>query len=201
MTVPRSMASCPTSSPRAWASAVDSGIERVRDGVGVLGGHRWPFPKGGDGCGEEKVNGVPARHYTGKLNHKPLLLRMVKKRREKVEEPMVKIGDRLPATADVWVTKDGLITRILLVCDLGSMKVRLQGVGRAAGQHVDPLMGLGIDDHGGIAVTPAQGEVVDADHAGHPPGGQRDAQQGAQGSVTRQAHGEYRQQTCPRPAR
>ncbi|MFE3329216.1 hypothetical protein [Streptomyces sp. NPDC059176] len=73
--------------------------------------------------GEQKVNGVAARHYTGKLNHKPLLLRMVKERREKVEEPMVKIGDRLPATADVWVTKDGLITRILLVCELGGMKV------------------------------------------------------------------------------
>ncbi|MCZ0208657.1 hypothetical protein OZK63_24930 [Streptomyces sp. UMAF16] len=74
-------------------------------------------------AGEEKVNGVPARHYTGKLNHKPLLLRMVKERREKAEEPMVKMGDGLPATADVWVTRDGLITRILLVCDFGSAKV------------------------------------------------------------------------------
>ncbi|MEU8893522.1 hypothetical protein [Streptomyces sp. NPDC048442] len=85
-------------------------------------------------AGEQKVNGVRARHYTGKLNHKPVLLRMVKERREKVEEPMVKIGDRLPATADVWVTKDGLVTRILLVCDLGSMKVsstmNLTGLGK-----------------------------------------------------------------------
>ncbi|WP_381562082.1 hypothetical protein [Streptomyces eurythermus] len=74
-------------------------------------------------AGEEKVNGVPARHYTGKLNHKPLLLRMAKERREKVEEPMVQIGDAFPATADVWVTEDGLITRIVEVCDLGSAKV------------------------------------------------------------------------------
>ena len=78
---------------------------------------------------------------------------------------------------------------------------RFQGVGGAVGQHVDPLMGLGVDDHGGIAVAPAQSEVVDADHAGHPLGGQRDAQQGTQGCVTRQAHREYRQQTRPRPAR
>lgn len=61
---------------------------------------------------------------------------------------------------------------------------RFQGVGRAVGQYVDPLMGLGVDDHGGIAVPPAQGEIVDADHAGHPAGGQRYAQQGAQGRVT-----------------
>ncbi|MCL3992132.1 hypothetical protein [Streptomyces lavenduligriseus] len=74
-------------------------------------------------AGEEKVNGVPARHYTGKLDHKPLLLRMVKERREKAEEAMAMIGDELPATADVWVTKDGLITRVLLVCDLAGMKV------------------------------------------------------------------------------
>lgn len=73
--------------------------------------------------GEEKVNGVPARHYTGKLNHEALLLRMVKERREKVEGPMTEMGDSLPATADVWVTKDGLITRLLLGCDFGSMRV------------------------------------------------------------------------------
>jgi hypothetical protein len=58
-----------------------------------------------------------------------------------------------------------------------------QRVGGAVGQHVDPLIGLGVDHHGGIAVPPAQSEVVDADHAGRPPGGQRDAQQGAQGRV------------------
>ncbi len=32
-------------------------------------------------------------------------------------------------------------------------------------------------------MPPAQSEVVDADHAGRPPGGQRDAQKGAQGRV------------------
>lgn len=58
-----------------------------------------------------------------------------------------------------------------------------QRVGGAVGQHVDPLICLGVDHHGGAAVPPAQSEVVDADHAGRPPGGQRDAQQGAQGRV------------------
>ncbi|MEY9997772.1 hypothetical protein ABIE67_009891 [Streptomyces sp. V4I8] len=72
---------------------------------------------------------------------------------------------------------------------------RFQRVGRAVRQHVDPLMGLGVDHHGGIAVPPPKCEIVDADHTGHPPGRQRDAQQGAQGRVTGQAHREYRQQT------
>jgi hypothetical protein len=77
----------------------------------------------------------------------------------------------------------------------------LQGVGGAVGQHIDPLMGLGVDHHGGTAVPPTQGEVVDADHAGHPPGGQRDAQQSAQGRVVRQARREHRQQPCSCPPR
>lgn len=58
---------------------------------------------------------------------------------------------------------------------------RLKRVGRAVGQHVDPLMALGVDDHGGIAVPAAQSEVIDADHAGRPPDGQRGAQRRAQG--------------------
>jgi len=60
----------------------------------------------------------------------------------------------------------------------------LQGVGGAVGQHVEPLVRLGVDHHGRVAMAPAQGKVIDADHAGHPAGGQRDAQQGAQGRVT-----------------
>lgn len=61
--------------------------------------------------------------------------------------------------------------------------------------------GLGVDHHGGTAVPPAQGEVIDADHAGYPPGGQRDAQQGAQSRVTRQAHRGSRRQRRSGPAR
>lgn len=78
---------------------------------------------------------------------------------------------------------------------------RFQRAGRAVRQYLDPLMGLGVDYHDGVAVPAAQGEIVDADHSGHSPGGQRDAQQGAQGRVTRQAHREYRQQTRSRTAR
>ena len=71
----------------------------------------------------------------------------------------------------------------------------LQRAGGAVGQDVDPLMALGVDHHGGIAVPPAQGEVVDTDHTGHPPGGQRDPQQHAQSRMAGQAHRQHREQT------
>lgn len=73
--------------------------------------------------GKENANGNPAVHYAGKLDYKSLLLRLVKEKRDQVEASMVQLGDRLPATADVWVTKGGQITRIILACDLGGGKV------------------------------------------------------------------------------
>lgn len=116
----------------------------------------------------------------------------------------------MPPVADLHRVRQGSPDRLSVGCravtahDLDARMLaqpRLQGVGRAAGQHVDPFMGLGIDDHGGIPVPSAQREVVDADHTGHSPGGRRDPQQGAQGRVTRQANRQYLQQTCPGPAR
>lgn len=64
---------------------------------------------------------------------------------------------------------------------------RFQHASHAVGQHIDPLVGLGVDHQGGIAVPAAQGEVVDTDHAGHPPGGQGNAYQNAQSRVMGQA--------------
>ncbi len=56
----------------------------------------------------------------------------------------------------------------------------LQNIGRAAGQDVDPLAGLGVDQHGGVAVAPAQSEVVHPHHPGHSRLGQGQVQQDAQ---------------------
>ena len=43
-----------------------------------------------------------------------------------------------------------------------------QGGGVAAGQYLDPLAGLGVDDDRGVAVPAPQGEVVDPDHPRDP---------------------------------
>jgi hypothetical protein len=112
----------------------------------------------------------------------------------------------MPAVGDLHCVGQGAADRLgvgrgaVTAHDRGARMLtqpRFQSAGRAVGQHVDPLVRLGVDHHGGIAVPPAQSEVVDTDHARHPPGGQRDARQGTQGRVTRQAHREYPQQTSP----
>lgn len=55
----------------------------------------------------------------------------------------------------------------------------------AAGQDVDAFTRLGVDQHGGVAVTSAQGEVVHPHHPGHPRRGQD-----TQGGVPRQVYGQ-----------
>ncbi len=73
--------------------------------------------------GPEEVNGAATTHYRGGLNADAVLLGMARERRAVVEGPLKEAGDRLPAFADVWVTEDGRIARIVLSCDLGAAKV------------------------------------------------------------------------------
>lgn len=40
-------------------------------------------------------------------------------------------------------------------------------LGAAPGQHVDPGAGVGVDHHGGVVMTPAQGEIIDPQHPRH----------------------------------
>ncbi|GAA3698465.1 hypothetical protein GCM10023081_39220 [Arthrobacter ginkgonis] len=51
------------------------------------------------------------------------------------------------------------------------------GRGAPAREHVDPLAGIGIDQHGGVGPATAQGEVVDPQHTRDRTFRQRDAQQ------------------------
>ena len=90
----------------------------------------------------------------------------------------------------------------LAVCDLHLnartfVQPRLQSVGRAIGQHIDTLLGLGIEHTGGgRAVTSAESEAIDAEHAGTRPVGRRNAQ----GGGTRQAHAGIAGKPPPGPA-
>lgn len=58
-----------------------------------------------------------------------------------------------------------------------------QGVGGTTGQDIDPLAGLGVDQNGRVVVAATQREVVHPQHPRHPPGGQRQPHQRAQGGV------------------
>ncbi|MFF3460412.1 hypothetical protein ACFYXH_40255 [Streptomyces sp. NPDC002730] len=106
--------------------------------------------------GQEKVNGTSAVHYRGKLDRKALLLRMAQDRRAKLETPLEQLGDRLPAFADVWVSKGGQIVRIRLGCDFGDVKVTAT---------------VNLTDHGkpvAAPVPPKDAQAVAADSVGGP---------------------------------
>ncbi|WP_370417295.1 hypothetical protein AB8O64_01080 [Streptomyces sp. QH1-20] len=71
-------------------------------------------------AGEENVNGAPAVHYRGKLDHATLTLRMAEDRRAKFTEARDRLGSDLPAVADVWISRDGRIVRTRLDCPMGT---------------------------------------------------------------------------------
>lgn len=106
--------------------------------------------------GQEKVNGTSAVHYRGKLDRKALLLRMAQDRRAKLETPLEQLGDRLPAFADVWVSKGGQIVRIRLGCHFGEVKFTAT---------------VNLTDHGkpvAAPVPPKDAQAVAADSVGGP---------------------------------
>ncbi|GAA4090419.1 hypothetical protein GCM10022233_87170 [Streptomyces shaanxiensis] len=76
-----------------------------------------------------------------------------------------------------------------------------QRVGGAVGQHVDPLMGLGVDHHAGIAVPPAQSKSRRRRSRQASARWATGCAAGRAGPCGEQTRREYRQQTRSRPAR
>jgi hypothetical protein len=158
---------------------------------------------------EQVVDLVPAFH--GRLRARPVVDRRVQHGGPAgavglhfTQCGFAQVVPQVPSVGDLYRVGEGAADglgvggRAVTAHDLDTWTLAqpcLQRFGGTVGQYVDALMGLGVDHHGGIAVPPAQSEVVDTDHAGRPPGGQRDARQGSQRCVTRQAHCKSRQQT------
>jgi hypothetical protein len=78
---------------------------------------------------------------------------------------------------------------------------RLEHVSRAAGQDIASLPGPGVDQHGGVSVPAAQGEVISAEHPRHADLGQGKPQQHPQHGVPRERDSQARQQPGPGTAR
>ncbi len=116
-------------------------------------------------------------------------------------------GSRLPFRAkDLLATAAGPATA--LACGEAAGDTEHTHTGdRTTGVHVGARRAVHRSTHGSRRRSPQwRSGTADAEQSSTPitwraPGGQRDAQQGAQGRVTRQAHREYRQQPCTRPAR
>jgi hypothetical protein len=77
----------------------------------------------------------------------------------------------------------------------------LDDAGGAPFQDVDPPAGLGVDEDRRVDPASAQGEVVDAEDAGHLQSREGDREQDAQGRVPGDSDPERRQQPRPRAAR
>ncbi len=76
---------------------------------------------------------------------------------------------------------------------------RFRHLGRAAFHDIDPVPGLGIDQHGRVGMAAAQCEFTGAEHAGNGNLGQRKPQQQAQYGIPRQRDSQHRQHPGPGP--
>ena len=77
------------------------------------------------------------------------------------------------------------------------MAIALQHVSLPAGQDIDPLAGLGVNQDGRVDLATAQREIINAQHPRHRDLGQGKPQQQAQRGMPRQRDSQRRQQ--PRP--
>ncbi|WP_327686139.1 LppX_LprAFG lipoprotein [Streptomyces sp. NBC_00467] len=64
--------------------------------------------------GKEQVNGVPAVHYRGTIDHATATLRMTSETRQRLGDLREKLGDDVPVYADVWVDGKGRAVQVRL---------------------------------------------------------------------------------------
>ncbi|MFI6853949.1 hypothetical protein [Streptomyces sp. NPDC050416] len=73
--------------------------------------------------GEEQVNGAPAVHYRGTIDHATATLRMTAETKKGLDDLREKLGDDMPVFADVWVDGKGRAVQARLSC-FGGVKAR-----------------------------------------------------------------------------
>lgn len=66
--------------------------------------------------GAEQVNGAPAVHYRGTIDHATATLRMTTETRQGLDDVREKLGDDMPVYADVWVDDKGRAVQVRLSC-------------------------------------------------------------------------------------
>lgn len=71
--------------------------------------------------GKEQMNGAPAVHYRGTIDHATATLRMATKTKQGLDGLREKLGEDLPVYADVWVDGKGRAVQARLSC-FGGMK-------------------------------------------------------------------------------
>ena len=64
--------------------------------------------------GQEQVNGAPAVHYRGMIDHATLTLRMAPEARANADEMRDVLDDEIPVFADAWIDAQGRLVRARL---------------------------------------------------------------------------------------
>ncbi|GAA2771542.1 hypothetical protein GCM10020219_046390 [Nonomuraea dietziae] len=122
---------------------------------------------------------------------------------------VTEIRPQVPPVADLYRIRQGTSNRLAVGArpvaadDLDprvGSQPRLQHIGTAAGQNIDPLAGLGVDQDGGITVTALESEVIDTQHARDPQRGQRQPHQQPQRCGPRDRDGQNRRKPSTRTA-
>ncbi len=120
------------------------------------------------------------------------------------------VGPEVPSVADLHCFGEGLADRLAVgggavaadVLDPGVLaQPRGQGPGGAVGQDVDPLAGLGVDEHCRVAVPALEREVVDAEHTRDARRRHHLAHEHAQGGRAGDRAGQRAGEAGARPAR
>ncbi|MFD3440324.1 hypothetical protein ACFWU3_22755 [Streptomyces sp. NPDC058685] len=71
--------------------------------------------------GKEQVNGAPAVHYRGTIDHATATLGMTAETKHGLADLREKLGEDVPVYADVWVDGKGRAVQVRLSC-FGGMK-------------------------------------------------------------------------------
>ncbi|MFF6916652.1 LppX_LprAFG lipoprotein [Streptomyces sp. NPDC012466] len=66
--------------------------------------------------GKDQVNGAPAVHYRGTIDHATATLRMTAETKRGLNDLREKLGDDMPVYADVWVDRKGRAVQVRLSC-------------------------------------------------------------------------------------
>lgn len=69
--------------------------------------------------GVEKVNGAPAKHYRGMLDHTAISLRIAESERDDIDGMRASSDEDIPVFADVWIDAEGRVVQTRTAFDFG----------------------------------------------------------------------------------
>lgn len=104
--------------------------------------------------GTAKVNGAPATHYRGTLDHATTTLRITESLRERFDKARESLGQDIPVFADAWVDEAGRVVRTRLTFATSGVGVKTTTTYSDFGKRVRATAPPAVDT---VPVTEVQG--------------------------------------------